>query len=198
MAYTASLWKEMQAFSPAHRFFDQTVLDIETARSIISWAQSPYNEDRVALVSFHTAGIPAQNAMLKVLEEPRAGTRFVLVTTNKNNLIETVLSRVHHIHIIGGASPHKTDAEEFLSTTPFARMKLPFIVEMLAKTDEEGRKDREGVKGFILALADELRSKRGEARHVTETLECASYASDPSASGKALLEYLSLLLPQKK
>ena len=37
-----------------------------------------------------------------------------------------------------------------------------------------------------------------EARYITETLEIASYASDPSASGKALIEYLALLLPQIK
>lgn len=197
-AYTSSLWEELHALSPAHRFFNQTVLDIDTARSIISWAQTPYNEDRVALVSFHTAGIPAQNAMLKILEEPRDGTRFVLVTTNKNNLIETVLSRVHHVHIAGEQSGYLAFADEFLSTAPLARMKLPFVIEMLSKTDEEGRKDREGIKGFMLALVDELRSNRTEARYMTETLACASYASDPSASGKALLEHLSLLLPKIK
>lgn len=204
--YAETLWKELRALSIANRYFDQTVLDIETARSIISWAQSPYNGERVALISFHTAGLPAQNAMLKILEEPRAGVRFILLTTDKSNLIETVLSRVHAVELSKNLPAQAGEelrtknghAEEFLATSPSFRMKLSFVVDILAKTDEGGRKDRESVKSFILCLVDCLRQKKAESRYVTETLEVASYASDSSASGKALLEYLSLLLPQIK
>jgi hypothetical protein len=194
----SGLWNELQVLSPVHRFFNQTVLDIDTARSIIHWSNIPYNDEKIALISFHTAGIPAQNAMLKVLEEPRVGVRFILLTSNKANLIGTVLSRVHHIDERkedGKISPH---AKEFLHTPHAARMKLPFIVELLARVDEEGRKDREGVRAFILSLSEALSKEKVEARYIQETLEVASYASDPSASGKALLEYLALLLPQTK
>ena len=96
---TAELWSELHAQSIAHRFFDQTVLDINTARQIISWAKSSYDGERVGLISFHTAGIPAQNALLKILEEPGDTTRFILITSNKANLIQTVLSRVQHQEI---------------------------------------------------------------------------------------------------
>lgn len=196
ISYADSLWKELSSQSPAHRYFNHTVLDIETAREIISWAQSPYQGERVALVSFHSAGLPAQNAMLKILEEPRDGTRFILVTTHKKNLIDTILSRVLHIFHKEEETPGRKHAEDFVAAAPYARMKLPFIIELLARIDEEGRKDREAVKGFILSLASCAQEKKVEQRYVAEMLECASYASDPSASGKALLEYLSLLLPQ--
>lgn len=195
--YSDSLWEELSGLSPAHKYFNQTVLDIETARAIISWAQSAYNDERVALISFHTAGLPAQNALLKVLEEPRGNTRFILVTTNKNNLIDTVLSRVQHVHIDSDAQKD-THAASFLASNSPMRMKLPHIVEILSKVDEEGRKDRESVKGFILSLVPVMQDKKAEPRFITETLEVASYASDPSVSGKALIEYLSLLLPEMK
>lgn len=198
-AHGTSLWEEISALSPAHRYFNQTVLDIETARAIISWAQSPHNDERVALVSFHTAGIPAQNAMLKILEEPRLGTRFVLLTSNAENLLPTVMSRVHHVRGVDRKrSVDLSHAEEFLGSSPGFRMKLSFVGDVLARMDEEGRKDREAVRGFILAIASALKNANAEPRFITETLECASYASDPSASGKALLEYLALLLPQTK
>lgn len=194
-----ALWKELQGNSPAHRFFNQTVLDIETARSIISWAQTPYNEKKIALISFHTVGLEAQNALLKILEEPRLGVRFILLTSNKANLIDTVLSRVL---IANEGEPVNTNsetlqaAETFLATTHGLRMKLISITTLLSRVDEEDRKDREGVRAFILALVTLLRNNHSEPKYIQETLEVASYAADPSASGKALLEYLSLLLPQ--
>lgn len=196
--YGARLREELQKSSPVHRYFNQTVLDIETAREIISFAQAAYNEEKVALISFNTVSLPAQNAMLKVLEEPRSGVRFVLLTTHKNTLIETVLSRVHHIQLGGTSDVQEKHAQEFLSTSPSFRIKLSFITTLLAGVDEEGRKDREAVKIFILSLVEVLAENHVEARHITETLEIASYASDPSASGKALIEYLALLLPQIK
>lgn len=193
-SYTDTLWSELSPISPAYRLFNQTVLDIDTARSIISWSQSPYNGARVALISFHTAGIPAQNAMLKMLEEPKAGTRFVLVTSNRSGLLDTVLSRLHHIPLTAEDNDTR-NAKEFLATTSAFRMKLSFIVDLLSGVDEEGRKDREGIKKFILTLVEILKEKKADARYIEETLVIASYVSDPSASGKALLEYLTLLLP---
>lgn len=198
-AYAEQLFKELQALSPIHRHFNQTVLDIETARSIISFAQSPYTGEKIALISFHTASLPAQNALLKVLEDPRGDMRFILLTTDTSNLIDTVLSRVQHVPL-GDSSQTIQDkhAREFLSTSPAFRMKLSFIVDILSRVDEEERKDREAVKGFIVSLVTALKDAKVQSRYTTETLEIASYASDPSASGKALLEYLSLLLPQTK
>lgn len=196
-AYGFALWEELQSLSPAHRFFDQTVLDIETAREIISWAATPYNEKKIALISFHTAGIPAQNALLKVLEEPRTGVSFILLTSNKENLVDTVLSRVHHIPISSNNSD-TMEAEIFFETAPEERMSLPCIVTLLAKKDEEDRKDREALRVFIFSLVEKGREISLEPRYMVELLEVASYVSIPSSSGKALLEYLSLLLPQTK
>lgn len=192
-----NLFNELKSISPAHRFFNQTVLDIESARAIIAWANTAYNEEKIALLSFHTIGLEAQNALLKLLEEPRAGVRFILVTSNISNLIPTVLSRVLVIE-----SNENTevilDAELFLHTSHTLRMKLPFVSTLLSQVDEEDRKDREAVKAFVTSLATVLGKKGIESKYILETIDIASYAADPSASGKALLEYLSLLLPQTR
>ena len=194
--YANTVWEELQPLSPAHRFFNQTVLDIETARELIAFAQSPYSGEKVALVSFHTASVPAQNALLKILEEPKGNVRFILVTTNRSNLIDTILSRVRHISLRNDRA--HDDAYSFLQAPHSSRMKLPMVTAILESLDEEGRKDREKVKSFILSIADALRESGYESRYIAETLQVASYASDPSSSGKALLEYLSLLLPNIK
>jgi hypothetical protein len=195
---TSIVWEELEAASIANRLFDATVLDIDTARQIISWSKTPYHESRIALISFHTAGIPAQNALLKLLEEPQAGVRFILITSNRSALIETVISRVDIQDISSlnqEEAPEQSPAKIFLKTPYTERMKLPYITELLSRVDEEDRKDREAVRMFILSLIPLLTETQRESRYILETLEIASYASDPSSSGKTLLEYLSLLLP---
>ncbi len=195
---TDEVWEQLHTESPAHRLFDSTVLDIENARQIISWAKTSYEDSRIGVISFHTIGVPAQNALLKILEEPGEKTRFILVTSNKGNLIETVLSRLHHHELEDEEYSLDTDAKLFLVTLPTQRMKLELVTKLLAKTDEENRKDREAVRTFILSLIAPFGNDSSVSRYKQEILEMASFASDPSSSGKALLEYLSLLLPQTK
>jgi len=192
-----ALFNELSLLSPAHRFFNQTVLDIETARKLISFAQAPYNSEKIALVSFHTIGHEAQNALLKILEEPRALVRFILVTSNKASLFDTVLSRLQLVSSQGDDTS-LVSSDLFLKTKHTERMKLPFVVELLARVDEEERKDREGVRGFILSLSSSLLKNNAESKYILKTIEMAYHASMPSASGKALIEYLALLLPQPK
>ena len=186
---------------PYHKHLTQTVIDIDTARVITSWAKSGMESDqtgeRAFIVSFHTITHPAQNALLKILEEPQAGVRFIFITTNKEKLLDTVLSRMHVVE----EKEEKTDtidARIFLETSPTSRMKLPSIISLLERVDEEGRKDREAVRGFIFSLLDVVQGTSYPSRYLQEILQVASYAGDPSASGKALLEYLALLLPVLK
>lgn len=196
-ALGASLFSELQRLSPAHRFFDQTVLDIETARTIVSWSKVPYHTEKIALISFHTAGVEAQNVMLKVLEEPPVGVRFIIITSNKAHILPTVISRLQEVLTkMGTARASESDARLFLSTSYKDRMKLPCVMSLLKQEDEKGRKDREGVRHFILALLKTIQQTPRNSRYIEETLSIASYSGDASASSKALLEYLSLLLPQ--
>jgi DNA polymerase III delta prime subunit len=186
--------------APFHKHLVQTVIDIDTAREISSWSKAGIqgeNGSRAYVISFHTITLPAQNALLKVLEEPQIGVRFIFVTSNKERLIGTVLSRMHAMQQESDSSDEES-ARDFLRAQSSVRMKLPSIVQLLAREDEEGRKDREATKGFILSLLSVMKEKNIESRYILETIEIASYASDPSASGKALLEYLALLLPTIK
>lgn len=194
--FADTLWGELKEESRANIFHDHTVLDIETARSLIRWANTPYSGTKVALLSFHTITLPAQNALLKVIEEPSPHVQFIFVTSNKESLIETFYSRVQEQRVPDIEIQKHIEAELFLTTPSTKRMKLPYVVNILEKVDEEKRKDREGGRAFILSLAGVLQKKQVDPKYTKETLEYASYASDPSSSGKALLEYLALLLPQ--
>jgi hypothetical protein len=195
--FTEKVWGELSVKSIAHILHDQTVLDIDTARKLISWANTPYEGEKTALVSFHTITVPAQNALLKIVEEPRNGVRFIFVTTNKDSIIPTLYSRMEEKRLETALLKNDT-SHIFLKTPHIERMKLKEVSEILLKVDEEGRKDREAVRMFILSLVPSLTRNSTSQKYIQETLEVASYAGDPSSSGKALLEYLSLLLPQLK
>ena len=192
----AALEKELLEDSHQHRVFIKTVLDIDTAREIISFANTPYNSNKTVLISFHTATLPAQNAMLKVLEEPKEKVSFIVVTGNKEGLLPTVLSRLHEIKNEGSRTEDNEMAEKFFSTKPTDRMKLKEVVNVLNEEDEMGRKNRESLKKFISTLVKFSKSNNLESEKLKKLLEMENYASDPSAPGKMILEYLSLLLPK--
>lgn len=199
-ALASSFFQELQALSPVHTFFNHKILDISGARAIISWAQTPYNDEKIGLISFNTIGLEAQNALLKILEEPRHGVRLVLITSNTANIIDTVLSRVHVVKENKSAEDLH-EAEKFLATSYESRISLPYVVELLSRSEKingKERKDKEGIRLFILALTTVLEQKHVDAKYIQETLEIASYVADPSSSGKALMEYLALLLPVAK
>ena len=197
--FVTSLWEELRTQSIAHILREQTVIDIDTARSIITWANTPYEGEKTMLLSFHTITVHAQNALLKILEEPHVGVKFVLVTTNKESLIPTLLSRLQVQEINSELeNSNEKDATMFLKTNHSERIKLPFIVKLLNATDEEDRKDREGVRGFILSLATKTGALMVYPKETAITLEMATYSAFPSSSLKSILEYLALLLPQTK
>ncbi len=196
--FTEKVWGELRLKSIAHILHDHTVVDIDTARKLITWANTPYEGEKIALVSFHTITIPAQNALLKIVEEPRNGVRFIFVTTNKDAIIPTLYSRLQEQKTENILVEKNNDASTFLTTPHTQRMKLPQILKTLAQVDEEGRKDREAVRTFILSLLPLLTKNTASQKYLQEVVETASYAGDPSSSGKMLLEYLSLLLPQVK
>lgn len=197
-SFAEALWEKLDHRSIGHVFHNVSVLDIDTARSIVSWVNSPYEGKRTAVLSFHTITLPAQNALLKILEEPKVGVKFILVTSNKEALLPTLLSRLQEQKILAEKKITTTQAKEFLQTPFNERMKLASIVSLLARTDDEGRKDREGVQDFILSLIPLLNKDPRHAQYVVTVTEMASYAGDPSSSGKGIIEYVTLLLPELK
>ena len=71
-------------------------IKIKQVRDLISWShQPPINSPRKTahLLSAHCLTIPAQNALLKTLEEPPEYLDLILITPNANLLLPTIRSR---------------------------------------------------------------------------------------------------------
>lgn len=71
-------------------------IGIDEVRQIQSFlSRKPYGDkNKVYLQNAHLLTIPAQNALLKILEEPPGNSEIFLVTNQPNQLLPTVLSRV--------------------------------------------------------------------------------------------------------
>lgn len=122
----------------------------------------------------------AQNALLKVFEEPPEGTLLILVVPSSGVLIPTLRSRLTELKM--PALHSSALAEEFIRATKEARTKLIEKIVTKAKSEKQHEKD----------------SARSEVRALVETLVQHSYVANkknPSPELRALLGDLDAFIP---
>ena len=185
------------------------VMDIEDGRAIKNSHQNrPTKGDKkIFVVSANFITEKAQNAMLKLFEEPRGDTHFFLVLPSLSNIIPTFRSRLFIIDTnlsaqAGEAGGSVINPKDFLQMTTGKRMEsVKKLCEII--TDEEASKIE--IIKFINALETELKInvnflkiKKSEAKMFEELEKVRQYAGEQSPSLKMLLEHVSLILPVLK
>ena len=91
-------------------------ISVEQIRELKVQLKNKYNENRVILIpNAQLLGIEAQNTILKILEEPRPSTIFLLGVTNKLDVIETIQSRTQ-LWLL--PEPTEQQIYEFYTNTP--------------------------------------------------------------------------------
>lgn len=131
----------------------------------------------------------AQNALLKLFEEPPARTHFFLCVASVGDLVPTLLSRVH---VIGSNTHSHTSArtKEFLSATAGARIAL---LESMIKD-----KDTAAAEALLRDVEHELYERKAHLQHpaaLAHVLQVREVLHDKGVSLKALLESTALVLP---
>ena len=182
------------------------VMDIEDSRAIKSSHQNkPTRGDKkIFLVSANFITEKAQNAMLKLFEEPRGDTHFFLIIPSLNNIIPTFRSR---LFIIDTAE----SADSLINPKDFLKMGMGQRMEAVKKicgsvSDEEKSKIEiiKFINSLEVALHADLRGldadKRGKmlkdkSEIFWEIEKVRQYASEQSPSLKMLLEHLALTIP---
>lgn len=148
--------------------------------------------------------VPAQNSLLKMLEEPAPHTYFFIILPTASILLPTVLSRAHVVHL----EPETASKEKNIKTGKageFLKMTIPerlsFVAELLGQYDKDVI-TKEDVFQFInevehIAHADLINKNSADREKMLKTMSVAQeYNRDTSASLKLVLEYLSLQLPR--
>lgn len=113
---------------------DGSVIKVEQIREIRAEAflTPMMAEGRVFVIDFaHTMNDAAQNALLKVLEEPPKGVTFILLTKSASMLLETIRSRC----VCFTLSPVPLEKEGFEKVRDLAGVSMPDAERLLVATD---------------------------------------------------------------
>ncbi len=148
---------------------------------------------KIFIIAFRTMTREAQNALLKLFEEPTDGTHFFLITDSAAALLPTfrsrlaIVTRPRHLDL-GGTKI----AKAFLAAEPAKRIDL--FKQILEK------KDKTTLTQFLSALETFLRGKGQEALALNanalgELERVRGYLDDSGSSPKMLLEHLAIVTP---
>ncbi len=158
-----------------------------------------HGDKKIFILLFKSVTLEAQNSLLKTFEEPTVGTHFFIITPSSENLLKTLLSRVH---VIQGTEKNKAPsifAKKFLASHPADRLAL--IADIIESKDKH--EAIELVNGLEVGLYKHNHTKRpagtisSQDEIAFESLrDVRSYLNDRSSSVKILLEHLSVTLPR--
>lgn len=175
--------------NPDFILFEEINFSVEAARTLKEWAYvKAVGTEKAALLMVESMTLEAQNALLKVFEEPPAATSFHLVMPSRGVLLPTLLSRVM-IEVVAGEG---TQADE--SVLSFVNGSLAERLELsatLAKAKESGEAKR--IVERLIAEWHDRRPSPGRTHALRSLLSVRSYLDDRSPSLKQLLEYTAVV-----
>ena len=137
----------------------------------------------------------AQNALLKILEEPSADASFFIITPSPESLLATLRSRAQTLLLSQGSEQKgKIDIGVFLKSDKSKRIEM--VKVLLPREDEE--RDLGSIISFLSSLERELdKTGAGKMKVGLEAIYRArKYATDKGSLLKTLLEQVALLVPR--
>jgi DNA polymerase III delta prime subunit len=182
------------ASNPDILFLTYQKFGIEDARSVIEMSLgAPVQDDKKIIVfCFESITNDAQNALLKIFEDPSPSLKFIISTYTANGLLPTLRSRL---------AIYKSEEEaEIVSVDSFIKMslgeKMKEVERMTKGYKDSGNKQE--IKQFLTSIHYYLeeRIKKGEKGNnlsaLKMTAKALDYIDDKSASVKILLESVVL------
>jgi len=167
-----------------------TSFGIDDARDVANLASlAPVHGKKLFVLGVSAVTREAQNALLKLFEEPAPNTFFVLLVPH-GTLLPTLRSRCLRLELSREKNANeRVQAEHFLRGSYATRSS---IIEKLLKD-----KEREPVREFLNALEEVLYEKKGEGRTagLADIALMRGYVSDRAPSLKMVLEHLAATLP---
>jgi DNA polymerase III delta prime subunit len=163
----------------------RTIKDIQSQRAIAG-------EHRVFVIETFAMTGEAQNALLKVFEEPTAGSLFIVIAPSAHILLPTLRSRMVVIVKEKTKTASSLDTKKFIANGAAKRIEM--LKPILEFKDAEGNKraDKKAAVAFLSALRFEI--KDTDIKGLGAIDEALIYLFDKSSSVKILLENVSISL----
>jgi DNA polymerase III delta prime subunit len=167
-------------------------LGIKEARELVEISLSaPIKEKKkIIILSFKSITREAQNALLKLFEDPNPSSEFLITGANVDALLPTLRSRLFVIRL-DSKSESNTDIKKFLSLSIGEKLKE---VEKLQKQYKDDG-DKGIIVEFLKSLHQELlKNPKVNASALRASAKSLSCIDDKSSSVKILLESVILSL----
>lgn len=192
-------------------FFEQryetfTIEDARKLKSLHEMRPTTNDGKKVFIITVDNITSEAQNALLKLLEEPAEYAHFFLIIPSAHLLLPTVKSRLSFVemHRVDGdmkkGSAVSPDEEVinvskiFVTSTPAKRLEM---VKKLVDDISKEKRSKQSAIDFLDAIQTVVYKDKGvkNGKATLEVIETArKYVSDRSPSLKMLLEYVALNL----
>ena len=181
------------------------LFSVEDARHVLEVAASVplIGEHKVIVISANRVYHEAQNALLKLFEEPPPNTLLFFVLSSLGGLLPTLRSRVEILETVprlrSGRQEIANAAEQFLAASKEKRSAM--IKKLTSGKDEEERRElRDEAIAILNGVEAIAYEKYGFTKPViSELLSDISilrgHLYDRSAPVRMILEHLSLVMP---
>lgn len=130
------------------RIFEQEELKIDDAHAIIQEAHIATNQDKIIAIFAFNYNHLAQNALLKVLEEPPLHIIFKIYINSRNKLIPTIFSRL----VVFNKSKKKNAKPLALDIT---RLTIPMIYKYVCELEKENVSYEQG-RNILAQILDSM------------------------------------------
>jgi len=179
----------------AKQYENFTIDDARELKSLASLMPVNPGGKRIFIVTMNAITVEAQNALLKLLEEPAEYVHFFLIVPSAHLLLPTVRSRLSMIGNSGQSENESVglaDAKKFLTMMPPKRLE---IIKSLVEDITKEKKTKQDAIDFLNNIQSVVYGSKGSksGKQALETIEKArTYMNDRAPSLKMLLEYVAL------
>jgi DNA polymerase III delta prime subunit len=183
--------------NPDYHEKDYETLGIDEARELgkLELKKSFSNSRKVFVLLIGEITREAQNALLKMFEEPNAGTHFFVILRSFESLLPTLRSRMQYIQCTGVYSNEVGGVgQDFLNSSLKDRFS---IVNDIAESKDKN--EAEKLLNSIEAVLSKEIGRKNYSKEIVFALDelalARDYLRDRSPSIKMILEHVSGILP---
>lgn len=149
-------------------------------------------KNKVMIVSAQSITVQAQNALLKIIEEPSPNTFFFFIVPSKSQILPTLMSRFREISLdleLEHSNNPALNPENFLKKPVATRLEI--IKEILVFLEKE-KITRGQISEFISEVVAMRHKTKLSKASLKTIVSVEHFMRDTASSMKLCLEYLAL------